>query len=225
MQQVETFPEEVAQIYDTIMGYFDYRKSAKIIDDILKNRLPGVANPSILELGIGTGALALELIALGYEVEGIDHSSGMLARASKKGLHHLYHDNVIDFDLGRDYHTIISHAGPLRMDYTPERGHFFETYLTSKQELKQALQNVSTHLKQDGIFLMSVQNTPGSDKKMRSTPEYGELGEFVAKKDITDNGNRRIKRRELWKGDQLIVGITHQFLVWGLEEFNELASL
>src|SRR3989344_8594540 len=113
MQQVETFPEEVAQIYDTIMGYFDYRKSAKIIDDILKNRLPGVANPSILELGIGTGALALELIALGYEVEGIDHSSGMLARAKEKGLQNLHLANVRDFNLGRDYHAIMSHAGPL----------------------------------------------------------------------------------------------------------------
>src|SRR3989344_6007395 len=79
---IETYPIKVAEIYDKIMGYFNYKKSAALIDNIIKedNKI------KILEIGIGTGSLALELIKLGYEVEGIDHSPAMLTKAKEKGL-------------------------------------------------------------------------------------------------------------------------------------------
>ena len=225
MQKVETFPKSVAQIYDQIMGYFDYEKSARTIDDIIKNHWYGTAKPDVLEIGIGTGNIASALIELGYNVEGIDHSSAMLARAKEKFPEILlHHADIKDFSLDKLFGVVLSHAGPLRMDYAPERGYFFETYLESKQDVEKALQNVSRHLMQDGIFLMSVQTAPGRERTMSSTPIYEQLeGGYVATKVITDEGNIRIKRRELRKDGRLVASITHRFLVLDLNEFSETA--
>jgi len=145
MPEIETFPEPVAQTYDQVMGYFDYGKSAEIIDDIVQSYWNDVIKPSILEIGIGTGALALELRALEYDVEGIDHSPAMLTRAIQKGIGRqtLHLCDIKDFSLRKKFGAIISHAGPLRVSYTTERGYFFETYLLSEDEINTAVGNVS----------------------------------------------------------------------------------
>lgn len=49
-----------------------------------KNWLRSFPSPSVLELGIGTGRIGLELAKLGISVTGVDNSEEMLAMASKK---------------------------------------------------------------------------------------------------------------------------------------------
>lgn len=226
MPKIETYPEPLAQIYDQVMGYFDYSNSAKIVEDIVQQYLGDSVKPSILELGIGTGALALELIALGYPVEGIDHSHAMLSRAREKGLpqNSLHNHDVKDFSLDHHFGVIVSHAGPLRIDYTHERGYFFETFLASEREVIVALNNISNHLMHSGIFLMGVQSAPGRDYKTRSTSEYIKLEDgYEATKVITEQGNVRIKRREVKKDGRVLVSIEHRFRVLDLERFDKLA--
>lgn len=227
----ETFSVSIANIYDQVMDYFDYKKSAQIINGVIESMGGKVGVPRILEIGVGTGACALELIALGYEVEGIDHSPGMLAEARRKWsekslpLGSLHQCDVKDFSLDSIFDVVLSHAGPLRIDYTQDRGYFFETYLASDADLEQAVGRISDHLTPAGLLLMSIQTTPDPEKSTRSTPHYRGLGDgYIATKTIIEAGNKRTKIRELKKGGLVIARVEHQFLVIDLERFNALAA-
>lgn len=72
----ETYGERVADVYD---GWFADYESAAI--DLLAE-LAGAGKA--LELGIGTGRIALPLSARGVEVHGIDASASMIARLREK---------------------------------------------------------------------------------------------------------------------------------------------
>jgi SAM-dependent methyltransferase len=224
--KTETFPAEVAEKYDLVMSYFDYVKVADVVDGIVTNHFGPIYRPSVLELGIGTGSLALELITLGYPVDGIDHSSEMLARALEKGLPQeiLHRADVSDFLLDRRYNLVISNAGPMRLGHTSRRGYFFETYLNDEQEVESALRNISDHMKSRGLFLMSVQTSPERSQETSSTPACIQLdGDYEAIKTVKENGNLRIKRREIRKNGQVITKIEHRFLMLGMGRFNDLA--
>jgi len=225
MNQKETFPEAIAVWYDAMMNYFDYSKTAEIIDNIIRNNFSGTKLP-ILEVGIGTGNLALELMALEYDVEGIDHSPSMLTRAIQKGIirQALHLCDIKDFSLRKKFGAIISHAGPLRTDYTPERGYFFETYL-NPEEIDHALENTANHLVPQGLLIMSIQNAPNRSISTESTPKYQSLPKgYEAIKIIKEDGNKRTKRRILKQNGEVITCIDHEFLTMNLNEFDELAQ-
>src|ERR1043165_10022190 len=72
----ETYGEHVAGVYDD--WYSDYDPAA--IDFLAELARSGKA----LELGIGTGRIALPLAATGVEVHGIDAAASMIAKLREK---------------------------------------------------------------------------------------------------------------------------------------------
>jgi SAM-dependent methyltransferase len=78
----EVYSQRLADVYDQWLGYFD-----EAADEVLEGLAGG---GRVLELGVGTGALALPLAARGVEVHGIDASPEMVAALrSKPGGDHL----------------------------------------------------------------------------------------------------------------------------------------
>ncbi len=74
----ETYGERVADLYDD--WYQDHPDTQVTVE-----RLAELAGPGpVLELGVGTGRLALPLAKRGLEVHGIDASPAMLARLRAK---------------------------------------------------------------------------------------------------------------------------------------------
>ncbi|HEX8558809.1 MAG TPA: class I SAM-dependent methyltransferase [Pyrinomonadaceae bacterium] len=72
----ETYDARCADVYDQWFGYFD---------EAAVEALAGLAGGGrALELGVGTGAVALPLAARGVEVHGIDSSPEMVARMRAK---------------------------------------------------------------------------------------------------------------------------------------------
>lgn len=72
----ETYNQRCADVYDQWFGYFD---------EAAVDRLEELAGGGrVLELGIGTGTVALPLAARGVEVHGIDASPEMLAALRAK---------------------------------------------------------------------------------------------------------------------------------------------
>jgi len=64
---------------------FDDNRSAAVrLDDGGLSALDGRSRPSVLELGVGTGRLAIPLAARGVAVTGVDSSAAMLARLAAK---------------------------------------------------------------------------------------------------------------------------------------------
>ena len=74
--KAETYGEQVADVYDGWYGVYD-----EAMIDLLAELAHG---GRALELGIGTGRVALPLAARGVEVHGIDASPKMVARLRAK---------------------------------------------------------------------------------------------------------------------------------------------
>ena len=72
-----TYGDAFADVYD------DWYHDISDVDgtvDLLADLAAGFAGLPVLELGVGTGRLALPLASRGYEVIGLDASQAMLAK-------------------------------------------------------------------------------------------------------------------------------------------------
>jgi len=101
----------IAEFYDLITnsGYYDYEGLVQIIESILGDRR------KVLEIGIGTGNVAIPLAKHGFDVDGIDPSWPMLTiareKANKEGLQiGLYPQDCLELDLPCKYDAVLSHT-------------------------------------------------------------------------------------------------------------------
>ena len=98
-------PEEVAALYDRWADTYDAEMAAagyrhpSICLALLARHLPRGAAP-LLDAGCGTGLIGEWLGILGYpQIEGLDLSVGMLARAKAKGAYAALHNLALGGDL------------------------------------------------------------------------------------------------------------------------------
>ena len=137
------FGEHVAERYDeTSADMFD----PATVDPVVEFLAGLASDGSALELGIGTGRIALPLVRRGIRVHGIDLSEAMVARLrAKPG------SDQIDVTIG-DFAT------------TTVEGRFSVAYLifntimnlTSQDEQVACFQNVAAHLQPGGSFVIEV---------------------------------------------------------------------
>ena len=135
----------IAALYD--LSYGDYTEDV----DFYENLAQAVDGP-VLELGAGTGRVALPLAQGGREVVGLDVSTAMLERARQKlsntklrkgGSLELVEGDMTAFDLGKRFGLVFVAADT------------FQHLLTTQQQLA-CLECVARHLEPGGIFAMSV---------------------------------------------------------------------
>ncbi|MBI2724244.1 MAG: class I SAM-dependent methyltransferase [Chloroflexi bacterium] len=97
-----------------------------------------------LELGIGTGRIALPLAATGLRVDGIDISPHVVEQMRTKPGGDAIHVTIGDF-------ADVPVAGTYRLIYCP--GNSFFNLLTQDDEVR-CFGNVAAHLAEDGAFVM-----------------------------------------------------------------------
>jgi SAM-dependent methyltransferase len=139
-------------------GYFGERVAATYDDPADPMFDPAVVGPAVdfladlagggraLELGVGTGRIALPLAARGVNVSGIDLSRAMVDRLrSKPG------GDVIDVTIGDFATTTVD--GPFRLVYL-----VYNTImnLTSQDAQVACFRNVAAHLESGGRFVIEV---------------------------------------------------------------------
>ena len=137
-------------------GYFDERIAARYDDDSADRFQPAVLDPAVeflaglagdgaaLELGIGTGRIAVPLHARGVPVHGIDLSEPMVAQLrAKPGT------DDIGVTIGDFATTAV--AGTFRLAYL-----VFNTItnLTTQDEQVACFENAAAHLEPGGCFLI-----------------------------------------------------------------------
>ena len=137
----------IASLYD--LSYGDYT------DDVdFYEQLAQAVDGPILELGAGTGRVALPLAQGGREVVGLDASTAMLDRARQKlsnsrlakgGSLELVEGDMTAFDLGKRFGMILVAADT------------FQHLLTTKQQ-QACLECVARHLEPNSIFAFSVRS-------------------------------------------------------------------
>ncbi|HEY71618.1 MAG TPA: class I SAM-dependent methyltransferase [Anaerolineae bacterium] len=133
-----TYGDEIAEIYDEF--YADYDPAS--IELLAELSAGGPA----LELGIGTGRIALPLHEKGVEVLGIDSSEAMVAKLRSK-------------PNGSNIEVLIGSFGEFRMDRRFRLIYVvFNTFfgLQTQAEQVRCFQIVREHLESDGVFLMEA---------------------------------------------------------------------
>jgi len=136
--RAETYGERISAIYDEL--YVSY-------DEAAIETLAGLANGGrALELGIGTGRIALPLQQKGIEVHGIDASEAMVARLRRKP-----GGERIPVTMGNFVDVAVE--GQFSLIYVP-----FNTFfaLWEQEEQVRCFQNVAAHLTPQGVFVIEA---------------------------------------------------------------------
>lgn len=137
----------LAQIYDDLMDHVDYEQWANFVLDLVKEQ--GDLPKNILELGCGTGNITKELLAMGYEVVGVDLSEEMLELAHEKTQH--FAEKIIllqqditemDFDI-YEIDCIIACNDTFN-------------YIIEKEKLRAALKYLYPRMKKGGQFVFDI---------------------------------------------------------------------
>lgn len=136
----ETYGEQVADLYDD--WYQDHPDTQVTVE-----RLAELAGPGpILELGVGTGRLALPLAELGLRVHGIDASPAMLDRLRAKPGGERVQLSVGDM-------AEVAVEGSFALVFVAANTLFL---LASQEEQLRCFANVAARLSADGVFVIDV---------------------------------------------------------------------
>lgn len=133
-----TYGNRISEIYDAFYSGFD---SASI--DLLVE-LAG--NGAALELGIGTGRIALPLYERGISVQGIDASEAMLSKLRAK-------------EYGAEIEVLTNSFAEFKIDKRFQLIYVvFNTFfgLLTQKEQVQCFKSVSEHLAPEGLFLLEL---------------------------------------------------------------------
>ncbi|HXF39015.1 MAG TPA: class I SAM-dependent methyltransferase [Blastocatellia bacterium] len=131
-----TYGDHLADVYDEWFGDVD----AAAIDRLAELAVGGRA----LELGIGTGRVALPLSARGIEVHGIDASEAMVAKLRRR-------PGAESINVTMGNFADVQVAGEFRLIFV-----VFNTFfgLVTQEEQVRCFQNVAAHLGPDGTFVI-----------------------------------------------------------------------
>jgi SAM-dependent methyltransferase len=135
-----------AHYYDLLYASKDYAGEAKFVHQLLQTYAP--AAKSILELGCGTGAHAIQLAQYGYTLHGIDFSAEMLQRARQNLAQvselatqlQFSQGDLRDVQLNEQFDAIISLFHVM-------------SYQITNDDLRAAFATVKAHLKPNGVFI------------------------------------------------------------------------
>lgn len=134
----DTYGERVAGVYDEWYSEYD--------PDAINLLAELAGNGKALELGVGTGRIAMPLSAKGVSVYGVEAAASMISRLrSKPGA------NKVKVTLGNFADVPVE--GKFKLVYV-----VFNTFfaLSSQDEQVQCFRNVGEHLEDDGCFLIEA---------------------------------------------------------------------
>src|SRR5699024_11026971 len=134
---------EFASIYDQLMDHAPYDDWVQFTKDIIAQKAKAVS--TIVDLGCGTGEVAIPLAKQGYDMIGVDISTHMLACASNKALHENIQVQWIEQDMRQltglqDVDMVISYCDSIN-------------YITNEADLAAVFARVYDSLADDGLFV------------------------------------------------------------------------
>lgn len=226
-----TYGERIAGVYDDWHTTYEEESIATL-------KLLAGGGPA-LELGIGTGRLALPLASQGVAVQGLDASSEMIARLRAKPGGDAIPVTIGDF-------AEVEVEGEFSLVYI-----VFNTFfcLLTQEEQVRCFRNVARHLTADGVFLIEafapdLSLYPNGQSVRASRISTGHVNLLVAKHDpveqriisqqvvITDQGARLfpLQLRYAWPSELDLMAqlaglrLRHRWGGWRREAFTAESS-
>ena len=168
--RADQYGESFADVYD------DWYAHVSDVDATVRTVTAMARGPRVLELGVGTGRIALALARVGCEVVGIDASASMLQRLSRNdpvGIITAVEADMADFSLGRSFDAALIAFNTL-------------FNLVSLDAQRSCLACVGSHLVPGGLLFVEAV-VPGAAPSRRGL-EAGHLedGGLVLTATITD---------------------------------------
>ncbi|HLD21523.1 MAG TPA: class I SAM-dependent methyltransferase [Patescibacteria group bacterium] len=150
------YTESISQWYDIIMeaGYYDHERVAESLATIFQGK------KKILELGVGTGLLAAQMVKRGFEVIGIDFTEAML-RVAKQRLGNtaqLYEQNVTRLHLPETYEAAYSEGGVWYVTRDKDGGLFLESHLPNFDDNVRGMEKITAALEPGGLLALGIQS-------------------------------------------------------------------
>src|SRR5689334_12246451 len=134
----ETYGERIADVYDSWYQYMaDVEDEVALLTEL-------AAGGRVLELGIGTGRIAVPLALSGVDIQGIDTSPAIVAKMREKpggDAIPVTIGNMTDLPVDGEFSLIFVGFNTLFM-------------LTSQEEQVQCFRSVAAHLAPGGCFLV-----------------------------------------------------------------------
>jgi cyclopropane fatty-acyl-phospholipid synthase-like methyltransferase len=135
-----------AYIYDELMKDVPYDQWVKLVQQVTQRYdIPG---RDLLDIGCGSGELAIRLVQEGWNVTGVDLSEDMLIVAQEKAAKFgitlpLFQQDMRELDGLGTYDVITIFCDSIN-------------YLATEQDVQQTFQHVYRHLKLNGWFIFDV---------------------------------------------------------------------
>jgi SAM-dependent methyltransferase len=193
MQTERVISRRASEYGDTHAAVYDRIYGARFAPDPAVAALARAAGPGgrLLELGLGTGRLAIPLVACGVHVDGIEASGAMIERfrAHAAGLPiGVFQVDLTDFDLPRiNYDVAVCAVSTLFM-------------LTSRAAQQSCIASAARHLRPGGrFFIEAFRPDPG---------RYDADGRRVETRADPDGGVHVV--RSLHDPDRGCIHITHE---------------
>ncbi len=139
----------ISELYDKINGDIDYSGWADFVESALAENAKTVFELG-LDLGSGTGKMAIELARRGYDMTGVDYSADMLARAAEnekradiKGEILWLCQDITEFELYGTVDFCVCCLDTMN-------------HLTAPADFRRCLSLVHNYLIPDGIFIFDI---------------------------------------------------------------------
>lgn len=168
--------------YETFAYYYDSLMDSLFYDDYEAFIDQHCSFQDVLELGCGTGEIAIRLAKKKKEVYATDLSTDMLEVAKQKAMMEnvpliLQRVDMSDFSLSRQVDLILCLCDSLN-------------YLISSEDVLKTFQNVYRSLKKSGTFIFDVNSLYKMNVILNDYHEYEKDDEFVFQWDVEclDNG-------------------------------------
>ena len=161
--------EAFASVYDIFMEQVEYDQWMNHIHAIWEKF--GLQPKTVIDLGCGTGSIALPLAKEGYDVIGVDLSPEMLTEADHKAMEEgvsvrFACQDMTELELGEEADCILSLCDSMN-------------YLTEDGQLEDAFKSIAQHMKQESLFLFDL-NTEYKFKEVLGQNVFGSAEEHAA---------------------------------------------
>lgn len=158
-----------SEVYDKLTQDIDYVKWADYLESAFLKF--GIKPSLVLELGCGTGSLALEMSQRGFEMIGLDRSADMLSKAyekmNDKGLDILFlNQDMRFFELYGTVDVILCMLDSIN-------------YILSIRDLRRVFKLVRNYLNPGGLFIFDT-NTAYKLSEVLPSQTFFDLGEEVS---------------------------------------------